>query len=125
MEGLPPEIQADRDEAWSCFYGSDFRAAVIMGRAAIQRAVRRLDADAAGLKAELNDLLNKGVITKSLKEWADEVRIAGDEAAHPEDLGAVNRDEAHESLTFMDAFLDHAIALPAKRDARKAARKPS
>jgi hypothetical protein len=50
------------------------------------------------------------------------VRIAGDEAAHPEDLGAVSEDEAEESLRFMDAFLDHAIALPAARDARKRAR---
>jgi hypothetical protein len=28
------------------------------------------------------------------------------------------------SLEFMDAFLSYAIALPAKREARKAARKP-
>jgi hypothetical protein len=40
MDGLPDEIQADRREAYSCFYGGDYRAAVIMGRAAIQRAVR-------------------------------------------------------------------------------------
>ena len=122
MEGLPDEIQADRREAWSCYYGGDYRAAVIMGRAAIQRTVRLKQAQGAGLKAEINDLATRGLITQPLKEWADESRIAGDDAAHPDALGKVTAEEAKESLDFMDAFLDHAVALPAKRDARKQAR---
>lgn len=125
MEGLPPEIEADREEAWSCLHGGDFRAAVIMGRAAIQRAVRSLGAAGGRLIDEIDDLLTKGVITKTLRDMADEVRIAGNDAAHPEDLGAVNRDEVLESLAFMDEFLEHAIAFPAKREARKAAREQS
>ena len=123
MTGLPDEIQQDRREAWSCYYGGDLRASVIMGRAAIQRAVRNLNANVDGLKAEINDLRQRGVITTFLKEWADEVRIAGDDAAHPEGMAAISQAEAEESLTFMDAFLDHAIALPAARDQRKNARK--
>jgi hypothetical protein len=122
MDGLPDEIQEDRREAWSCLYGGDYRAAVIMGRAAIQRAVRTMQARGGGLKAEINDLHQRQVITKFLKDWADETRIAGDDAAHPEDLGAIDREEAEESLKFTDAFLEHGIALPAARDARKAAR---
>jgi Domain of unknown function (DUF4145) len=122
MEGLPEQIQADRREAYSCLYGGDYRAAVIMGRAAIQRAVRQLDAEGAGLKAEIINLEQRRVITTTLREWADEVRIAGDEAAHPENLGEITAGEAEESLRFMDAFLDHSIALPAARDARKQAR---
>jgi hypothetical protein len=38
------------------------------------------------------------------------VRIAGDDAAHPEALGKVTRDEAEASLEFTDAFLNRAIA---------------
>lgn len=125
MEGLPDDIQADRREAYSCFFGGDYRAAVIMGRAAIQRAVRKMQAKGAGLKEEVNDLAQRRIITLHLKQWADEVRIAGDDAAHPEDLGVIERDEADESLKFMDAFLEHGIAMPAARDARKAARSGS
>jgi Domain of unknown function (DUF4145) len=65
-----------------------------------------------------------GKITSTLKEWADEVRIAGNDEAHPDTVGEVTREEALASLEFMDAFLSYAIALPAKREARKAARKP-
>jgi hypothetical protein len=122
MEGLPDAIQEDRLEAWSCYYGGDRRAAVIMGRAAIQRAARQLKAEGAGLKAEIADLANRGIITKTLKDAADEVRIAGDDAAHPEELGTIEPAEAKESLAFMDEFLGHAIAFPAKREARKLAR---
>jgi hypothetical protein len=53
------------------------------------------------------------------------VRIAGDDAAHPDTLGAVTAEEAQESLEFMDEFLRHTIAMPAKRAARQQARKES
>jgi hypothetical protein len=123
MDGLPPEIQTDRREAWSCFYGDDLRASVIMGRAALQRAVRRLEATGANLEAEIDDLAARGTVTNETGEWAHEVRIAGNEAAHPDRLGSVTQDEARDSLEFMDAFLEHAIALPERRRARQAARR--
>lgn len=122
MPDLSDAIQDDRREAWSCFYGGDYRAAVIMGRAAVQRAVRQLNAGGGGLKSDINGLYRKHIITQSLKDFADEVRIAGDDAAHPETLGKIHPDEAKESLEFMDEFLEHTIALPARRDARKRAR---
>lgn len=122
-EGLPDEIQEDRREAWSCYYGGDYRAAIIMGRASIQRAVRQLKGKGAGLKAEINDLAQRHKITDALRDAAHEVRISGDDAAHPEDLGVVTEDEAKDSLEFMDDFLEHAVAMPAKAEARKQARK--
>jgi hypothetical protein len=119
MEDLPEPIERDRIEAWSCYYGGDIRAAVIMGRAAIQRAARHLKAEGAGLKAEVRDLQSKGVITLELKKWADEVRIAGDDAAHPGELGEIDADEAKESLEFMDEFLQHSVAMPQRRRRRE------
>jgi hypothetical protein len=124
MEHLPTTIEADRREAWSCYYGGDYRAAIIMGRAAIQRAVRQLEGAGAGLKAEINDLAQRRKITEALRDAAHEVRIAGDDAAHPEDLESVTAEEAKDSLDFMDDFLAHAIAMPARAEARKQARKP-
>jgi hypothetical protein len=127
MPDLPDEIQADRLEAWSCFWGGDYRAAVIMGRAAVQRAVRVLlgrapDDASGGLKADINALHQKHKISETLKEFAHETRIAGDDAAHPTTLAKVEPDEARLSLDFMDEFLEHAVALPARQAARKAAR---
>ncbi|HEV3477898.1 MAG TPA: DUF4145 domain-containing protein [Gaiellaceae bacterium] len=123
MEGLSPEIARDRGEAWSSYYAGNLRAAIVMGRAAIQRAVRRLGAEEARLKQEINDLVRRGVITESLGRFAHEVRISGDDAAHPEDLGAVSREEAQTSLDFLDDFLRVAVAMPTLADRRRADRK--
>jgi hypothetical protein len=94
-----------------------------MGRAAIQRAVRSLRAEGTGLKQEINDLVSKEIITKNLADFAHEVRISGDDAAHPEDLGDINRDEAEESLAFLDDFLRVAVAMPQLAERRKTERK--
>lgn len=51
------------------------------------------------------------------------MRIAGDDAAHPEALGKVERGEAEESLQFLDEFLRHTIAMPARRVAREERRR--
>jgi hypothetical protein len=123
IEGLSLEIARDRREAWSSIYAGSLRAAIIMGRAAIQRAVRSLRAEGTGLKQEINDLVSKEIITKNLADFAHEVRISGDDAAHPEDLGDINRDEAEESLAFLDDFLRVAVAMPQLAERRKTERK--
>lgn len=137
MRGLPSAIENIRREAWSSFYGGDYRASLVMARAAVQRGVRTLGGKghnihaeieslpAAGaptdIKMEMQALANAGTITLELKAWAHEVRLSAREAAHSEELGDVTKDEAHRSLEFMDAFLEFAIALPQRRAAAKAA----
>ena len=83
MDGLPQDIEADRLEAWSCFHADNFKAAIIMGRSAIQRATRSLDANGPNLNADLQFLRDEGVITEHVRSLGDAVRIAGNEAAHP------------------------------------------
>ena len=122
MEGLSDAIDSVRSEAWSCFHGGDFRAAVVMGRAAVQRAVRSLGGEGRDLYQEIDSLHAQEIVTKALKDWAHEVRLAGNDAAHPEELEEVSEDEAEESLTFMDDFLNFAVALPQRHADRKAAR---
>ena len=115
---LPAEIESDRMEAWACLHGGCFRAAVIMARAAVQRAVRALEPEGGTLAAEIDSLVGKGKITTELMEWAHAVRMDGNDAAHPDTLGEVTRKDAADSLEFMDAFLRLAVALPARRRAR-------
>jgi Domain of unknown function (DUF4145) len=122
MVGLPEPITRDRAEAWSCFHGGDVRAAMLMARAAVQRGVRHLVARRGNLKHELAGLLAEQKITQDLHDFATEVRLAGNDVAHPEELGDVSEAEALESLTFMDEFLRVAIALPERTKARRAQR---
>jgi hypothetical protein len=112
MDGLPEDIADVRGEAWSCFYGGDHRASLVIGRAVVQRVVRRLGGEGRDLYHEIDDLHEKSLVTAQLREVAHRVRSMAREAAHPEDLGEVSSGEAKESLNFMDAFLEYTIALP-------------
>jgi Domain of unknown function (DUF4145) len=115
MDGLPEEIESVRSEAWSSYFGGDFRAALVVGRAAVQRAVRSLGGEGRDLYTEIDSLRERGVVTEELKEWAHEVRIAARDAAHPEELGEVTAEETHTSLKWSDSFLEFAVALPERR----------
>jgi Domain of unknown function (DUF4145) len=121
--GLPnKEVETDRVEAWACHYAGQHRAAVLMSRSALQRAVRLLDPFRGTLKAELDNLAEKGVITRQLRANADEVRLSGNDVAHPEDLGAVTESDAEDSLTFLDDFLETTIMIPERQRQREKGR---
>jgi hypothetical protein len=49
MDGLSEPVADVRAEAWTCFYGGDYRASLVMGRAAVQRAVRALGGEGRDL----------------------------------------------------------------------------
>lgn len=136
LDDLPLEIARDRDEAWRCFYGGQLRAATIMARAALQRAVRSLGAQGKGLKAEIGDLVDRGLVPHAIAPFAREVRIAGDDAAHPSvellvvaetsqpsTLGDVDADIVRENLDFLDDFLRVTIAMPARAQHRQEGRR--
>ena len=122
LEGLPPEIQADRLEAINSYLNGQYKAAVLMGRSALQRAVRILDPTRSSLNAELDNLADQGIITRQLRANADEVRLLGNDAAHPEELGSVTEDDAKDAIVFLNDFLQTTIVIPARQQARASAR---
>jgi hypothetical protein len=123
MGDLPTEVEADRVEAWNSFHAGLHRAAILMARSALQRATRVLDQTFRGsLFQELDNLVATGVITKQLRENADEVRLSGNDVAHPEELGSVSEADAKDSMAFLDDFLETALAIPARQQKRRADR---
>ena len=122
--GIPHEdIEADRLEAWACHYAGQHRAALLMARSALQRAVRVLDAKFRGsFNAELDSLVDTGVITRQLRKNADEVRLSGNDVAHPEKLEMVTAKDAEDSLQFLDDFIETTITIPERQRRREEAR---
>jgi hypothetical protein len=120
MELLPHEVQEDRLEAWNDFYAGQFRSAVIMARTTLQRAVRTVDPFRGGnLNQELDNLVTNGIITAQIRANVDEVRLSGNDVAHPETLGTITEEEARESLLFLDDFLGTVIVLPERQRRRQ------
>ncbi|HYE11960.1 MAG TPA: DUF4145 domain-containing protein, partial [Patescibacteria group bacterium] len=122
MADVPEEIEKDRFEAWNCYFNGCFKSSAIMARAALQRAVRKLEAEGKGLYNEIENLKDKSVITKQLADFAHEVRITGNDFAHPDEISEVNQKEVEESLDFLDGFLEMVFVLPLVAERRKKAR---
>ena len=58
-------------------------AAALMARSAVQLIMRYQNAEGANLKQEIDDLAAKGILPPIMKEWSHEVRVLGNENAHP------------------------------------------
>lgn len=76
------------------------------------------------IQARIDALAEKNALTPELKDWAHQVRLGGNDAAHEED--PFTRPEAEELLDFVELYLTYVYTLPgrlAERKARAAAAK--
>jgi hypothetical protein len=48
--------------------------------------------------------------------------LSGNDVAHPEEMEAVGRSDAEDSLAFLDDFIETTLAIPARQRARQALR---
>jgi hypothetical protein len=87
-------------------------AAAIMFRRSIEIAVKSLPnaAQSGNLKKRIDDL-PANIATPAMKEWAHQVRLDANDAAHePEEF---SEDDAKQLHTFAEMFLTYAFTLPA------------
>jgi hypothetical protein len=79
----------------------------------------------ARLKTKVDDLSEKGLLPRVMKEWATELRLLGNEAAHPDvDLIEANPQDIRDGLKFLDQLLSYLYDLPAAiRDRERRAEK--
>jgi len=78
------------------------------------------------IKGRIDALAAKGSITSDLKDWAHEIRLGGNDAAHDED--PYTETEANELFEFADLYLTYVYTLPGRlkeRRDRSAAEKKS
>jgi hypothetical protein len=83
-----------------------------MFRRAIELAARAIDPDAPpgiNLKQRIERLPDT-VVTPAMKEWAQHIRLEGNDAVHgPDDY---SEDDAKQLHTFAELFLTYAFTLP-------------
>jgi hypothetical protein len=123
-ERIPDPMRSDLDEAKKCFSVDAWRGCAVIARRSIQAAALGKGAPDGKLAEQITDLVNKGVITHDLKEWADVVRWVGNDAAHP--TGApVSEEDAEDILKLAEQFLHVIYVAPAIAKERKAKRSKS
>ena len=112
-QDVPESIRSDIDEAKVCLSVRAYRAAAVMARramqnAAIMKGARKEDK----LVFQINELMEKGVITEDLRKWASAVRLVGNDAAHPGDV-SVDKDSAEDIVELADQFMNVVFVTPA------------
>ncbi len=99
-------------EAKQCLSVGALHASATMSRRAIEAACDDKGATAYHLGQKVKELADKHVITQDLKEWADVVRLVGNDGAHPLN-DPVSREDAVAILELAEQFLHVIYVAPA------------
>lgn len=126
-EKTPEFLIKDLKEAYDCFSVSAYRATAVLARRALQKCCIEKGAPDKKLIEQVQWLLDNQIITKDLKEWAEEVRLTGNDCAHPpkkiEEEMIVPKDDAEDILLLLEKFVDVLYIAPQiaqeRRDARE------
>ncbi|HEV2287414.1 MAG TPA: DUF4145 domain-containing protein [Candidatus Acidoferrales bacterium] len=120
-EAVPSSIREDFAEALRCRWIKAYKATVTMCRRAIQSSVLHVGASDKKLVEQIDELAMKGKLTASLKDYAREVRLTGNDGAHPDKDGLkdVSENDADDIIAFTKHFFDSVYVTPARLAARK------
>ena len=119
---IPVAIGADFSEALRCHWIHSYKASVVMCRRAIQSSAIALKAKGGKLIDQIDDLFKSGKITEALKDFAHEVRLTGNDGAHPDKdgLADVSEEGSTAIIELTREYLHHVYVMPAKLKARQA-----
>jgi Domain of unknown function (DUF4145) len=120
-EHLPPEVERVYLQAERNFpISGNEEAAGTMYRKALDVGLKIIDPSVTTgvLKARIATLVQRNLLTPALGEWAEQIRLLGNEAAH--EIDQPTRDEVEALRNFSDLVLRYLFTLPAMVAARKA-----
>ena len=127
-ERTPDFLKKDLEEAYLCFSVNAYRATGVMARRALQLCCIEKGAPANKILIEqIQWLLEQQVITKDLNDWAHEVRLTGNDSAHPsKDINKdnpISQDNAEDILNLLEQFIETLYITPALAKERQEKRK--
>jgi hypothetical protein len=104
----PTAIGLAYEEALACFKAKAFTASAIMCRKSLEVVCAHHGIKTGDLATKLKKLRESNVIESRLFDWAETLRVAGNEAAH--EVGVkVSGEDARDLLDFTEALLEYVI----------------
>jgi len=110
VSGLPESVRRTFRSAQSCFDTGNFKPCVVMCRKCLEAVCTFLGVKDGSLAVRLRTLRDSGRIEAKLYEWADELRLVGNDAAHDLDI-QISKQDAVDSIDFVEAILLYVFAL--------------
>jgi len=105
-KGLPSSILNAYQEARRCFNAKAFTAAAIMCRKTLEGICSEHGIKAGTLAGGLREMRDKEVIEGRLFQWAEALRLFGNDAAHQIDL-EISAEDARDIVEFTHALLEY------------------
>jgi len=124
LGSIPNAIQSAYDQATRSYSASLFEPCVLMCRKCLAATCENLGAKGRDLNSKLQSLFEGGHIDSRLLNWAHEIRLAGNEAAHDLDTNLTKRD-ARDVLDFTEAILIYIFSLTSRFEAFRTRREDS
>ena len=116
-------VKKDFEEALLCQSVGAYKGAAVLARRSVQLIC--LDKGAKKdekLHKQIEELFNNNIITQDIKNWADEVRYIGNDAAHP-NKEEVNKEDSEDILELLESLCNVLYVAPARAAKRKQKRK--
>jgi hypothetical protein len=115
---IPETLKIALIESIKCYQADAFTATVIMCRRTLEGFVEIKGIKEKNLDKSIQRLRDNSIINEQLFEWANELRLSGNEAAHNINASFTNID-AKDILDFTIAILDFTFSFKEKFDAFK------
>ncbi|MEU6409398.1 DUF4145 domain-containing protein [Microbispora sp. NPDC046933] len=110
---IPEAIRREHHEARSCFKVGSYTAVLVMVRRTLEGVCRDHDVTVSPLYKALEEMKRLGLIEGRLLDWAQELRVLGNEAAHFTGR-PVARQDAQDSLELAEALMDYLYVFTAR-----------
>jgi hypothetical protein len=120
---VPEAIAIAACEAHVCLTAGSPRGAVAVARAVLEAVAKHKGIKHGGIQAKIDALYAAGLISEAMKEAAEEIRFAGNEAAHGDLIGEqLSIEDADEIVSLMDSILERIYQEPAQVERIRAKR---
>ncbi len=106
LTAFPKPIAAAYEEALKCYRAKAYTAAAVMCRKTLEGICEAHGLAERTLAASLQKMRQQGVIENRLYEWADALRISGNEAAHGVQFTLTAQD-SRDVIEFTNALLEY------------------
>jgi len=116
-EAVPGPVQEDYIEGVECLGIGANKAAATMFRRSLQQVMINKKAPQRNrLIDQINDLVTSGVLPKEIGVWATEIRLWGNEGAHPatDGLDEITGEDTTGIRGFLERIFEWVYIMPAK-----------
>lgn len=110
---IPESLRLEHKEARSCFGSAAYTATVVMVRRTLEGVCAENGVKKQPLIKALQQMQNDGLIEGRLLEWAEELRVLGNDGAHFTGR-RVSREDAQDALALAEALLDYLYVFSAQ-----------